>query len=94
MLTDGGNAAGSVLAGLEPRKITAFAPAKSSAPAADSPVLREGVEVCDTEWRWSCLSLNMKKLVRYIRRIRQELEELLDAAPDSVERSEKCPAGA
>jgi hypothetical protein len=36
----------------------------------------------------------MKKLVRYIRRIREELVELLDAAPDSVERSEKCPAGA
>lgn len=232
MLTDGGNAAGSVLDGLEQREITAFAPAKSSAPAADSPVLREdltqpvpeelwpklklndkkrldkscfvydaaqdhyvcpmgrvlerkdsdtrngvltvryesldcsgcplaakclmksenpdacrqvrrdehedvrertaarmateagremydkrspiaetpfgylkgflghrqflrkGVEACDTEWRWSCLSLNMKKLVRYIRRIRQELEELLDAAPDSIDRSEKCPAGA
>jgi len=41
MLTDGGNAAGSVLDGLEQREITAFAPAKSSAPAADSPVLRE-----------------------------------------------------
>ena len=35
-----------------------------------------------------------EKLVRYIRRIRQELAELLDAAPDSDKRSEKCPAGA
>ena len=196
MLTDGGNAAGSVLDGLEQREITAFAPAKSSAPAADSPVLREDLTqpvpeellpklklndkkrldkscfvydaeqdhyVCpmgrvlerkDSDTRngvltvryesLDCsgcplaakclmksenpdacrqvrrdehedvrertaarmateagrekydkrLSLNMKKLVRYIRRIRQEIEELLDAAPDSDKRTEKCPAGA
>lgn len=42
--------------------------------------LRKGVEACDTEWRWSCLSLNMKKMVRHVRRIRDKLAELL-AAP-------------
>lgn len=41
VLTDGGNAAGSALAGLEERGITVFAPAKSSEPAADSPVRRD-----------------------------------------------------
>lgn len=42
--------------------------------------LRKGVEACDTEWRWSCLSLNMKKMVRHVGRIRDKLAELL-AAP-------------
>lgn len=40
VLTDSGNAAGSVLAGLEARGITSFAPAKSSEHAADSSVRR------------------------------------------------------
>jgi transposase len=229
VLTDGGNAAGSVLAGLEDRNITAFAPAKSSEPAADSPVLREdltqpvpeaewpllkmsdrkqldkscfvydeeldqyfcpmgrvlkrkdtetrkgvlliryesldcsgcplaarcllkhenpesrrqvrrdehekvrhrtaermatsegramydnrspiaetpfgylkgflghrqflrkGIENCDTEWRWSCLSLNMKKVVRFIRRIRFELSEMLSEEWDPSEFVSNCP---
>jgi transposase len=61
MLTDGGNAAGSVLAGLEQREITAFAPVKSSAPAADSPVLREDLTQPVPEELWPQLKLNDKK---------------------------------
>lgn len=40
-LADGGMATGPILDGLETREITAYIPAKSSEPAADSPVLRD-----------------------------------------------------
>lgn len=47
--------------------------------------LRKGVENCDTEWRWSCLSLNLKKLIRAVRRIRQDLVQVLAGPPDILE---------
>lgn len=58
VLTDSGNAAGSVLAGLEDRNITASAPAKSSEPAADSPVRRDDLTqpVPESQWPWLKLS--------------------------------------
>ncbi len=61
VLTDGGNAAGVVLAGLEERGLTAFAPAKSAAPAADSPVLREDLTRPVDETHWSQLPLNNRQ---------------------------------
>ena len=53
--------------------------------------LRKGIENCDTEWRWSCLSLNMKKVVRFIRRIRFELSEMLSEEWDPSELVSHCP---
>ena len=54
--------------------------------------LRKGLANCDTEWRWSCLSLNMKKLVGYIRRMRFEMSELLSADSENRESTSNCPA--
>lgn len=54
--------------------------------------LRKGLENCDTEWRWSCLSLNMKKLVRFIRRMRLEMSELLPEDSDIPEPMPNCLA--
>lgn len=56
--------------------------------------LRRGLENCDTEWRWSCLSLNMKKLVRSVRRIRFELSALLTEDSHSSESISRGPAAA
>lgn len=56
--------------------------------------LRKGLEKCDTEWRWSCLSLNVKKLVRFLRRIRIEMSELAAAGSDPVAVELECRATA
>ena len=57
-LTDGGNAAGPVLAGLEERGITAYAPAKSSEPAADNPARREDPTHPVPEEQWPQLPMS------------------------------------
>ena len=61
VLTDSGNAAGSVLAGLEDRNITAFVPEKSSEPAADSPVRRDDLTQPVPESQWPLLKLRDRK---------------------------------
>lgn len=63
VLTDSGNAAGSVPTALEDRNITAFAPAKSSEPAADSPVRREDLTQPVPESQWQLLKLSDRKLL-------------------------------
>jgi hypothetical protein len=61
VLTDSGNAAGSVLAGPEDRNITAFAPAKSSEPTAGSPVRRDDLTQPVPESQWPLLKLSDRK---------------------------------
>jgi transposase len=44
-----------------------------------------GLEKVDHEWRWSCLSLNLKKLLRALARWRAlALEALLDESPEAA----------
>jgi len=44
-----------------------------------------GLEKVDHEWRWTCLSLNMKKLIRAIARWRQLCDEALNGEPPERE---------
>lgn len=44
-----------------------------------------GLEKVDHEWRWACLSLNVKKLIRAIARWRKLCEEALPVEPSALE---------
>lgn len=57
-LADGGMATGPILDGLETREIPAYIPAKSSEPAADSPVLRDDLTQPVAEELWPKLPKN------------------------------------
>jgi len=57
-LSDGGNASGTILAGMEERGITAVVPVKSSEPAADNPALRNDLTQPVPTDQWEKLSRN------------------------------------
>jgi hypothetical protein len=57
-LSDGGNASGAILAGLEEREINAVVPVKSMEPAADSPALRDDLTQPVPADQWEQLARN------------------------------------
>ena len=57
-LSDGGNASGEILAGLEKREINAVVPVKSMEPAADSPALRDDLTQPVPADQWEKLARN------------------------------------
>jgi hypothetical protein len=57
-LSDGGNASGAILAGLEERGINAVVPVKSMEPAADSPALRDDLTQPVPADQWEQLERN------------------------------------
>ncbi len=59
-LSDGGNASGSILEGLDQRGITAVVPVKSSEPAADSAVRRKDLSQPVSKEQWDALPRNPK----------------------------------
>jgi len=57
-LSDGGNASGTILAGMEARGINAVVPVKSTEPAADNPALRDDLTQPVPEDQWDQLPRN------------------------------------